>query len=195
MINELSSSNTKHRTINELKCNGVTLNSPECKGNIKSTESISEAFNKHFTTIGPKLAKSIPSASISPELYIERFNKKFKLSHANCSIVQDLLTKLSLRKGTGLDDIPCKLLQMSAEVIAPSLTSIFNRSITAEYFPTEWKLAKVSQVFKSGKRNDENNFRPISVIPAVGKICEKIVFDQLYKFLNANDLLTHSIVL
>ena len=95
------------------------------------------------------------------------------------------------RKETGLDKIPCKLLKIAADIVAPSLTSIFNQSISVGIFPIDWKLARVSPVFKKGKKSDLNNYRPTSVIPIVAKIFEKIIYNQLYKYLNDNSLLTN----
>ena len=46
-------------------------------------------------------------------------------------------------------------------------------------------------MLKSGAKNDPSNYRPISVIPAVSKILEKIIFDQFYDYLNDNNLLTY----
>ena len=51
--------------------------------------------------------------------------------------------------------------------------------------------SRVSPIFKKGKRDDPNNYRPISVIPTVAKIFEKCVCDQLSEYLNANNLLSH----
>ena len=59
------------------------------------------------------------------------------------------------------------------------------------WFPSEWKTARVSPIFKKGKKNDPNNYRPISVIPAVAKIFEKVIFEQLYNYFNIKRLLTH----
>ena len=50
-------------------------------------------------------------------------------------------------------------------------------------------MAKVSPIFKNGFKSDLNNYRPISVIPTVAKIFEKIIYDQLYQYLNENGLL------
>ena len=71
------------------------------------------------------------------------------------------------------------------------ITEIFARSISTGIFPSEWKTARVSPIFKKGKKNDPNNYRPISVIPAVAKIFEKVIFEQLYNYFNINRLLTH----
>ena len=73
-------------------------------------------------------------------------------------------------KATGLDNIPCKLLKISADVVAFSLTCIFNQSLLTGIYPSDGKLAKVTPIFKNGSKTDLNNYRPISVIPAVAKI-------------------------
>ncbi|CAB4024381.1 Hypothetical predicted protein [Paramuricea clavata] len=80
---------------------------------------------------------------------------------------------------------------MAAGVIASSLTEIFiTKSIHTGIFPDEWKEARVSPVYKNGAKHDPSNYRPISVIPTVSKIFEKIMFDQLNKYFNDYNLLT-----
>ena len=52
------------------------------------------------------------------------------------------------------------------------------------------KITRVTPIFKKGKKNNLNNYRPISVIPTVAKILEKIVHEQLFSYFNHNNLLT-----
>ena len=85
--------------------------------------------------------------------------------------------------------IPSKLLKMAASIVAPSLTAIFPKSILTGIYPTEWKTARVTPVSKKGVKLDISNYRPISVIPVVLKVFEKIVYGQLYQYLNENKLL------
>ena len=72
------------------------------------------------------------------------------------------------------------------------LTFIINLSITTGIFPNEWKYARVSPIFKDEDKTDPNNYRPISVLPIVSKLIERVVFNQLYTYLNYNNLLTES---
>jgi len=99
------------------------------------------------------------------------------------SIVCKLLAKLNERKEPGLDNISSTLLKMASNVIAPLLTQLFIKSINTGIFPTEWKLARVTPIFKRGKRDDPNNYQPISIIPTVAKIVEKIIYNQLCDYL------------
>ena len=67
---------------------------------------------------------------------------------------------------------------------------IFNSSLTNGVFPDIWKIARITPIFKSGAKNDVNNYRPISVISVFSRILERIVHDQLYEFLKANKVIS-----
>ena len=56
-------------------------------------------------------------------------------------------------------------------------------------FPDSWKIARVAPVHKKGPADDQSNYRPISVLPVVARLFEKLVYDQMYTFLNDNNLL------
>ena len=79
---------------------------------------------------------------------------------------------------------------MAASIVAPSLTAIFTKSILTGIYPTEWKTARVTPVFKKGVKSDINNYRPISVIPVVSEVFNKTVYDQLCQHLHDNKLLS-----
>ncbi len=63
------------------------------------------------------------------------------------------------------------------------LVSLFDLSISSRIFPDNWKMAKVCPLFKSGSIDDASNFRPISIIPTIGKLLERLVHIQSIKFL------------
>ena len=112
-------------------------------------------------------------------------------SFQRINVQKEIKSPKAIGKATRLDKIPNRLLKIAANVVAPSLTSIFNKSLVTGIFPSDWKLAKVSPIFKNGSKSksDLNNYRPISVIPTVAKIFEKIIYDRLYQYLNENGLL------
>ena len=70
---------------------------------------------------------------------------------------------------------------MAADVLAPSLELLFNQSISSGIVPAEWKLVRVTPIFKKDKRQDVNNYQTIAVIPAVTKVFERIIYDQFFK--------------
>ena len=57
-------------------------------------------------------------------------------------------------------------------------------------YPDVWKLANVNPILKKGDKQSIINYRPISLLPICGKCFEKIIFNDLYSYLNANNLIT-----
>ena len=76
------------------------------------------------------------------------------------------------------------------KICAAEVQFIFNDCISTGMFPDSWKYANIRPIFKKENREIKSNYRPISLLPICGKILEKIVFDLLYAFLNANNLLS-----
>ena len=182
LINELSSrSSCKSSNILEIQANNRTIN---------NADDMAEAFNVHFTNIAKMLARDIPVGEVDAESFLSPSDNSFSLKPPSIDIVLDLLKKIDEKKATALDKIPSKLLKMAASIVAPSLTDIFTKSILMGIYPTEWKLARVTPIFKKGSKSDINNCRPTSVIPVVSKVLEKLVYGQLYHYLNDNKLLS-----
>ena len=101
----------------------------------------------------------------------------FRFTKISEEAVLRKLTTLNERKATGPDKISAKLLKMVAPAIFPSLTSLFNVSLSQGCFPTEWKEA--SLVLKCSDRQ-MNDYHPVSVIPVIAKVFESFVHHQLY---------------
>ena len=133
---------------------------------------MAEVLNLYFSSIGERLASQIPSFNIEPESYIEPTETAFSMKASAVNVVRKLLLKLNERKAMGLDNNPNKFLKMAANIVAPSLTQIIIKSIGTGLFPTEWKLTRVTPIFKKGKRDDPNNLRPIPLIPTVAEFLE-----------------------
>ena len=87
--------------------------------------------------------------------------------------VTEVIKKLVNSKATGIHGIPNKALKDCAENIAPFLTDIFNFSIETGVFPDDLKVGRVAPVYKSGEKDDLNNYQPISLLPTVARVFEK----------------------
>ena len=114
-----------------------------------------------------------------------QLTKEFVFEETTSAHIFSLLSKLCKSKATGLDNISTKLLRECPDLIAESLTYIFDQSLLTGIFPDEWKSARVTPLYQnSGKRNDPTSYRPISVIPVMAKTFERVVYDQLYDALS-----------
>ena len=94
-------------------------------------------------------------------------------------------------KPPGIDNLDGKLLRMVADSIATPICHIFNLSLEESLCPQAWREAKVIPLPKSGKAAfTGSNSRPISLLPALSKLLEKIVFDQIQCYFSVNKLTT-----
>ena len=82
------------------------------------------------------------------------------------------------------------MLKLCAAEVATPLLMIFRKCIQSREFPASWKYANVQPVHNKENCQIISNYRPISLLPICGKILEIIVFDQVYKFMNDNNLLS-----
>ena len=92
-------------------------------------------------------------------------------------------------KAVGLDNLSGKFLKHGATVLAKTISQICNLSIKYSIFPSECKIAKLKPLFKKGPKTDPQNHRPISLLPLVSKIIEKVIHDQTQSFLDKNDII------
>lgn len=88
----------------------------------------------------------------------------------------------------GVDTIMLKEL---ATHLSYPLTTIINKSFTQSIFPKIWKSAAVIPVFKKGDKFSVCNYRPISILPTVSKVIEKIVVEQITHYLNSSSFSLH----
>lgn len=105
-----------------------------------------------------------------------------------------ILTVKQLREtnAIGADDISFRFMKDSLPVTAFYLTISINTSIVTGSYPSLWKHALVTPAFKSGEFDEVNNFRPISILPILSKILEKIISNQLMEHLETNYLLSNT---
>ena len=174
IINEVTGRKSEKAIINELEFEDKKLTDP--------TE-IAEGFNKFFAKIGPKLSENIEDIDICFDEFVNQsISANFSFQQISPSLVSSHLRKLCIRKATGLDTVSARLLRECFDLISDSLALIFNRSIETSIFPDEWKSARITPLYKKcGNRSDPSNYRPISIIPVVAKVFERIVYDQVYR--------------
>lgn len=79
---------------------------------------------------------------------------------------------------------------LSTSVTSP-ITKIINMSISQNIFPSMWKPAIVAPIFKSGDPHSMSNYRPISILPTVSKIAEKLIAKQIINHLNTTPFALH----
>ena len=79
------------------------------------------------------------------------------------------------------DEIPVEILKNS-ECCFSELTKCINKAFNENKFPDTLKLSDIVPVFKKLDPTDKTNFRPVSVLPLLSEVFEKIIYDQLYEY-------------
>ena len=147
----------------------------------------SELFNDFFS----RQCKPIINSSVLPTLnYLT--DKRIENVIIHKDEITSLIRKLNPNKATGSDGISGQMLLLCDDTVALPLQIIFQNILAKSSFPDMWKLADVTPIFKKGDKQLIKNYRPISLLPICGKIFEKIVFNNLYNYLNTNNLLTRN---
>merc|ERR1711884_504712 len=90
------------------------------------------------------------------------------------------------------DGVSSILLKKLCPEINEVLTCIINQSLMTGIFPSSLKIAKISPIYKKEDPHLTDNYRPISLLPVISKIFEKVAFKQVYDYFNENNLLYKS---
>ena len=105
--------------------------------------------------------------------------------------VLQCLNSLDANKATGPDEIPAKLLKLTAVLIAEPLSKLYNKSLGLGIYPSKFKEANVKPIFKNkGSPSEVSNYRPISLLSSLSKVFEKIVHKHIHDHFSQNSLLT-----
>ena len=97
--------------------------------------------------------------------------------------IEDLLKTLDITKASGPDQISQVMIKRAGEAIVPSLTRLFNLSLSKGIFPFSWKRANVIPIHKKNDNAIVDNYRPVSLLSCVGKLFERVVFKYVFNFL------------
>ena len=129
----------------------------------------------------------------TPDKYLNFVqDKTFNFEHIENKRVTNIIKNLKNKHSTGYDGISFFLLKRLQPVITEALTFIINLSIKTGIFPDKLKVAKIVPIYKKDDKYNIENYRPISLLPAISKVFEKAVHDQLSNYFITNDFLFDS---
>lgn len=164
---------------------------------INEQSSVNEV-NFYFANIGNKLAEKLassnsPGSGMAPILDNQMPSppsSSFVMLPTDEDEVLRLITNLKQKCATGLDQISGGVIKRYSQLLARPLTHICNLALSTGEFPQAFKTAVIKPIHKSGERDRVENFRPISILPTLSKILERIMNTRLTKYLESNNLLS-----
>ena len=155
-----------------------------------STQDIANGFCDFFSNIGVKLASEIPAPKTPSHKFLKnkQLNSFFLTPTDSMEILKEI-QNLKPKRSSGYDNINSVLIKEIKHELAHPLTIIINKSFEFGIVPDLMKIAKVVPVYKSKDCQLFTNYRPISLLPVLSKIIEKIVHKRLYAYLIKNNLI------
>ena len=153
-------------------------------------ETIAESLNLFFANIGLNMAHSIPIATVPYKRYLKNpiQNSMYMFETATIEIT-NIINDLKDKKATGPDNISVKILKLSRNIIAPFLTKIINTCLNEGTYPDTLKISKIVPIYKTGDKKLMKNYRPISLLPLLNKIFEKVIQQRLLDFFNDHNVI------
>ena len=153
---------------------------------------IADSFNSYYSNVARNLEAALGPSNTDPLSYLSNVQPGETMiftpvtEHDVFAIVSNLKDS-----GAGSDGISAKLLKLILPTILLHLTRIINLCISNATFPSVFKEAVITPVFKGGQKTLFSSYRPISVLPALSKILETIMYNQLVTFITRNNILTN----
>ena len=144
---------------------------------IKEVESKLESFNIFFADIGKKLTEKFSAKR--NESYTKKTVNSLFLQKTTITEISNILRDNKNKCSVDASNLNNYCLRLLASLISPFLCKVFNSCLNFGLFPDCLKFAKVIPIYKEGDESDPSSYRPISLLPAVGKIFEKI-FSELF---------------
>lgn len=97
-----------------------------------------------------------------------------------------LLANLDTAKAVGPDAISPVIMKRCAQIFATYLVILFTQSLKEHAVPSEWKLANVVPIYKSGNRHCVENYRPVSLLSGSSKLMEHVIYSCVFRHLEDN---------
>ncbi len=150
---------------------------------------IANGFGKFFSQVGEECEKIIPKTSKSHVSYMQNKNRACMfMSPTDPQEIQQIITQLKNKNSSGIDKISSNLIKQLPSLTHP-LSILINKSLQEGIMPDILKIAKVQPIYKAKEKQCINNYRPISILPTISKIFEKIVFKRTLFFLNQYNII------
>ena len=153
---------------------------------------IANIFNNFFTSVGSKIADSVRDTAVDPCTNLPTIdeNLAFDIGDTGPAHVFDIINALPPKTSADLLGLSTKLLKNISYQICGPLAHVFSLSLTQGIFPEKLKTSRTVPIFKSGDRNNIDNFRPISLVNTISKILEKTVALKLTNYLQINKIIS-----
>ena len=177
--------------INDLITNGKNRHSKfhlvKDENVVTDSLEIANIFNDYFLNIPVDLLSNLPRSTNDYSNLIPYNTSSLFFTPTTHNEVYTIIK--SIKSKSNIDDIPLKMLKLTP-IFSVGIAGLFNHIISTGLYPDQLKIATVIPIFKSGNRCDTKNYRPISLLPVLDKIFERLIIDRIMSFLIKNKIIS-----
>ena len=165
-----------------LEVNGVTLD---------KAQQVADHLNQYYVQKVQNIVKDLPPDVNAVLDYTDQYlggktMKEMEFRTVAPYEVEKIIADLKQTSAVGHDNISTLVLKRFAKVISPSLTQVINLSIMTANYPQDWKEGIISPVPKGGDLTQDKNWRPVTLLPILSKVLEKVLNGQIKKHFEEN---------
>ena len=160
---------------NAVKDLKIEINNNLLTDDLNITDPILKAIRKY--TNHPSILKII-------EFYGNE-KEKFSFKHTTFETVYNEIMSLNLSKASPKDSLPARIIKDNCDIFAQKVYIDFNLSINLGTYPNNMKLADVTPTYKKGGHTNKENYRPVSILPVLSKVYERLLNNQMHSFIES----------
>ena len=175
-----------HNTLpnNFINTNNKVLNKPL---------DIANGFNEYFINTIEQLNSQFNQVNNNSVLDSIKTNKNtIFLTPVTDKEIINIIALKEHKHSLDINKINMYILDISKSYIIQPLKHIFNLSINKGIFPDKMKIAIIKPIHKKKSKNNFENYRPISLLPQISKILEKLIYNRLEHFINKHKLISNN---
>ena len=136
--------------------------------------------------IEDKVEKAIVKYNIHPSIVKIKNSRidenNFCIRHTKINDVAEIIQSIEVNKATPKEGIPPKVIANNCDILAPILCNDINSGIDDNKFPDTLKYADINPSYKQDDRHNKGNYRPVSLLPVISKVYEKVLYGQINEY-------------
>ncbi|CAB0044414.1 unnamed protein product, partial [Trichogramma brassicae] len=153
----------------------------------RSDKEKGQAFARHLEGVFKPYDRVIPF--VEEQLLLTPYEStppdETPIAAAKITEIMEIIRNIKPKKAPGHDSITGRMLKELPPIAYRAITIIINACLRLSHFPTQWKESQIILIQKPGKEADKvSSYRPISLLPVLSKICEKIILSRMKKIID-----------
>ena len=155
---------------------------------MSSQSKVSEVLNKFFVNVAKDIGNTSKDYNLdfSDHPSIQKIKENTPVeteissfTPVSSDTVEKVISNLNSKKATGVDNISAKIIKACAPAVCIAISNLINISFRSCEFPAGLKRAQIIPLFKKKDPLNKENYRPVSILPTISKVYERVMHDQL----------------